>query len=87
MPRDAEAAQSISRYERFRAIFRPRKTDDLRYDAEEWIGRRALWEPYWIIEEGEPYSGEWACGVVRGSTVEEPKFAWVPSGDLERVAS
>jgi hypothetical protein len=61
------------------ATFRPRRTDDLRAEAEPLIGWRGRWQAGWIIDEG-PYAGEWHMAVV--DPVPLP-FAWAPSGDLD----
>lgn len=66
-------------YSTFVAVFAPKRTDDLRYGSERWIGRMHEWRRLWIIEDG-PYAGQWACEAADRSLL--TPFAWVPECDL-----
>lgn len=70
----------IELFDKITAVFSPRRTDDLIPAAEAWIGRKAVWEAYFVIEKG-PYKGEWAM-VLEGTDRLEAPFAYVPLGDL-----
>lgn len=71
---------NMKAYDRVQAIFKPRRTDDLKSESLVLIGKELEYEAYWEIESG-PYKGEWAMipareyGLIGGGY-------WVPSGDL-----
>lgn len=70
--------------ERFKvvdALFDPRRTDDLKPGVADLIGWRGEWRADWIIEEGEPFAGEWAM-VPQEEEWIKLGVVWVPSGDL-----
>jgi predicted RNA-binding Zn-ribbon protein involved in translation (DUF1610 family) len=73
--------EQIRQFDEFRATFRPRRTDDLKPNAEAHVGARYLWCASWIIEEG-PYTGQWACTPME---VISPPFGWVPLCDLAEI--
>lgn len=81
----------MEQWDRFTAVFRPARTDDLREGAERMIGNRYRFMAAWVIEEGEnEYAGQHACTVDYpfGEAPEEVKAAmvlWVPEGDLAEV--
>lgn len=68
----------MQQFDKITATFAPRRTDDLLPGVVEWIGRKLIWQAYWVIEEGS-YEGEWAMAPC---DVSGCPFAWVPSGDL-----
>lgn len=68
----------MKQYQEISAVFSPRRTDDLRDEAKDWIGREMTWSALWVIDYGQ-YEGEWA--MMPKHEVNAP-FAWVPSGDL-----
>jgi hypothetical protein len=61
-----------------RAVFKPKRIDDLRTDAVECIGQVAVWYEAWVIEDG-PYEGQ------RAFIAEQPRLpmGWVPESDLD----
>jgi hypothetical protein len=67
--------------DRVDATFTPRRVDDLKGGAAQWIGWRGIWEASWLIEEdsGVPWVGEWHMMVVPPAPL---NFIWAPSGDL-----
>lgn len=65
-----------------KAIFSPRRVDDLKAGATDLIGLSGLFEALWVIEEG-PYAGEWAMRMPRNWPPVEA--IWVPEGDLIRL--
>jgi hypothetical protein len=76
----------------FPATFRPKRSGNLRPEAEKWIGWRGLWQAAFLIEEG-PYEGQWACTLHLkrdGTYGNAPHpgadaFDWVPEEDLEAI--
>lgn len=74
---------ALEQFDRIEATFQPRRTDDLKAGAVEWIGRRVVWDVAWLItdEDGGPYVGEFACTLAEVPNP-PPGFVWVPSGDL-----
>ncbi len=69
------------RFEVVDALFDPRRTDDLKPGVADLIGWRGEWRADWIIEEGEPFAGEWAM-VPQEEEWTKLGVVWVPSGDL-----
>lgn len=70
-------------HERVRAIFRPKRTDDLQNNWDErHIGETYTFRASWIIDEG-PYEGQWAFE--RVDYAPGQYFGWVPECDLEIV--
>ena len=69
----------MKQYQKISASFSPRRVDDLRENAQAWIGRTSLWTASWVIEEGD-YEGELA--MTPPYDMNAP-FVWVPSGDLQ----
>lgn len=82
---DAPKGREIEQYDKVRAIYDPKRTDDLVPGCEKWIGREGnYWLAGWIIEEGE-YEGQWAMAIPRSwlFTKNDPfPAAWVPHCDL-----
>jgi hypothetical protein len=69
---------TLEQYMTVRGTFRPKRTDDLRPAAREYVGKRLLWNVAWKIEDG-PYEGQWAltpCADAAG-------FGWAPEEDVE----
>lgn len=64
------------------ATFAPKRTDDLKPGAAEFIGQRCVWQAAWPIEEG-PYAGQWAMTWYGDSP--RPPFAWTPLCDLTDI--
>ena len=64
----------------YRAIFEPRRRDDLVPGGDGLIGQACEWVAGWILEDGN-YAGEWAMIYALPAQYDLP-FAWVPSGDL-----
>jgi hypothetical protein len=76
------------RFQKVRAVFRPRHTDTLRPEAHQYIGQTFDWMAAWPIteEDGGRYVGEWAMTLAYREDGSLPiNFGWVPSGDLEPV--
>lgn len=63
------------------ATFTPRRTDDLRHDAAQFIGVRCQWIVGPPVKDG-PYEGEFMCDP-HGK--QQFRIGWVPSGDLTDV--
>ena len=74
--------ECVKRFDVITATFRPRRSDDLRYNSAEFVGREMQWQAAWLIEDG-PYKNEWAMTPYKYTGNPQPHFAWVPSGDLE----
>jgi hypothetical protein len=82
----------MEQFDWFAAAFEPRRTDDLKPAAAEWIGWTGLWEAAFLIEEGE-YEGEFACtvkfksdGTYAGESYPPTSaFVWVPQFDLRPI--
>lgn len=68
---------------RVAATFQPRNADDLKPGAAELIGMSGEFDALWIIEEGQPYAGEWAMSIPQDWRSLD--FVWVPSGDLANM--
>ena len=79
-------AALLQQFQKVRAVFRPRRTDDLHNNSSQYIGQEFTWTAAWMIteEDGGPYVGEWAMTLAYRDDGEQPvNFGWVPSGDLE----
>lgn len=72
----------MKQFDKIRATFTPRRTDDLREGADKFIGRESTWQALWIYEDDEPHPGEWA--MVPDVTENWP-FVWAPLSDLTPV--
>jgi hypothetical protein len=74
----------IELFGKYLGEFRPRRSDDLKPDARQFIGTLTTWEAYWHIEDGETYAGEVAMvPVVVMAHCLGLGFVWVPSGDIQ----
>lgn len=60
------------------AAYCPKQRDDLVPGASDLIGKAAVWERAFLIEDG-PYAGEWAWSLVAPRPA---PFAWAPESDL-----
>lgn len=72
----------IKKYRRYRGVFAPKRTDDLRPGCAEKIGTVVEVSTGWYItaEDNETYEGCWAmCTPVGWSA------AWIPSCDLDNL--
>jgi hypothetical protein len=79
-------AACIRQFQKVRAVFRPRRTDDLHNGSAQYVGQEFTWTAAWMIteEDGGPYVGEWAMTLAyREDGAPNINFGWVPSGDLE----
>lgn len=79
-------ADRIIQFQKVRAIFNPRDTNNLRDSTRSYIGRSGLWEAMWVIEHECPYKGQWAF-LLREDDHGIPAelneyFGWVPECDL-----
>ena len=74
----------IERLQRYRGTFNPLRTDDLRSGMNEHIGKRAVFEAGWVIDEedGGPYVGQWAMLLL---PPQNWPCVWVPECDLDCV--
>lgn len=68
--------KTLTQYDTIQATFQPRRTDDLRFGMNAFIGRTGTFTAIWIIEEGE-YIGQWAM-----QAPEDWPCSWVPECDL-----
>jgi len=68
------------------ATFQPQRTDDLKNNADKFIGVRCKWEAVWEIEDG-PYEGQFAMSTVDFEIQRKygSSFVWVPQCDLKDV--
>jgi hypothetical protein len=72
-------------YDRFWAIFNPKRTDDLQNGAQNNIGQKIEFMVENIIEDGE-YKGQYRCSPTLKYISNHPgeiKFNWVPECDLD----
>lgn len=63
-----------------RAVFVPPRRDDLREGMCNFIMQRGLFAAGWIVEDGEPYAGQWAM-----IAPDWWPCSWVPLCDLAEV--
>lgn len=64
------------------ATFQPKRLDDLKPEARNWIGYRGTWEYLWTIEAGN-YIGQIAFGLLKDR--HKAPFVWVPECDLDAI--
>jgi len=69
----------MKQYDKFRAVFKPKRIDDLNPDCKQHIGKPYEWQASWIIESGQ-YEGQWAC-----MNNEPGLIGWAPECDLMRI--
>lgn len=74
----------IEKYQRYRAVFQPARTDNLKSEMFDYIGREGIFEALWIIEEGEQYAGQWAMNLPREWGA---PFTWCPQEDIKLLTS
>lgn len=74
----------MNQFDRIIAIFRPRRTDDLKPELRPMIGSVLWFQASWIIEEG-PYTGDWAMTPL--ARYGDFPCGWVPLCDLDPCAS
>lgn len=67
-------------YQKVKAVFAPKRTDDLQEGLGAYVGKTFEFTAAWIIEDG-PYTGQWAF---TGDLQFAPE--WVPECDLDIVA-
>lgn len=79
-------------YQRYRAIYLPKRTDDLKPGAAAFIGKTGVFDAIWRISknDGGPHVGLWAMGVPKEWSDTTPKatnwrdrWFWVPACDIE----
>lgn len=76
----------LQRFEKVTAHFTPKRLDDLKMGARQFIGEIAEFRALWIIEEG-PYEGQWAMEVPREwDARSNGEFVWAPECDLTAVS-
>jgi hypothetical protein len=81
----------MEQFDKFYAIFNPKRTDNLKPNAAEFIGQKYEWEVLWVIEHGA-YKGQWACGFsfkqyekFIKDNCKNPSFTWAPEEDLDLI--
>lgn len=88
--------KKIEQLTRVLAVYKPKKTDDLKINVEELIWKEWYFEAMWIIQEEDwwNYIGQWTFNPVRSTTyfmywIESDietfdNFTyWIPEEDLE----
>ena len=70
----------------YKATFNPKKLD-LKPGVAEYIGKEGIFQASWIIEEGEPYAGQWAMSLMPHLSPgwEGYEYVWVPEEDLSNI--
>lgn len=77
----------IQQFDKVEARFTPKRIDDLRAGAHQFIGEIAEFRALWVIEDG-PYEGQWAMEVPRNWDARSGgEFVWSPECDLSPVVA
>lgn len=74
----------LRQYDKIRGIMEPKRTDDLKPSAFWFVGQERDWDVLWMIEpeDGGPYVGQFAIGMVLKDGEPRPDFTWVPECDI-----
>jgi hypothetical protein len=77
----------MHQFDKVRAVFEPKRVDNLKPGAELWIGREGIFRASWLIEADEDYGGQWAMSVPRDwwDWSEPYPGSWVPECDLRII--
>lgn len=68
---------TVHQFDEIVATWRPKRTDNIRDEARNLVGKSATFHASWRFEDG-PYEGQWAW-----SSRDDGWHWWVPSEDLE----
>lgn len=82
-PLDAVAgtAEMMPDYSRFKGVFKPHRTDDLRPELFRFIGMELVFSYAWTMDADDPYPGDIAYSC---HAADWPGY-WVPGRDIQRV--
>lgn len=75
----------MEQFDKVKAIFKPKRTDDLNQWVKLNIGDECIFQASWIIEEGE-YKNQWAMSPdLSNENINNWNFAWCPECDLDII--
>jgi hypothetical protein len=72
-------------YCKVRAVFQPKRLDDLKPGIRPFIGREGIFECIWLIDDNGDYHGDHAM-MIPIEWMGDNTGVWVPSCDLELIA-